>query len=89
VPVTPQKIHAFCNRNQWDIMVYNRAAAQAVRDGIHVIRLDDMLMVKRLAQGPRGRLSVLSDNPNYPDWADVDGATVTVIGRVVWAGCRL
>jgi hypothetical protein len=20
VPVTPQKIHAFCNRNQWDAM---------------------------------------------------------------------
>ena len=72
-----------------DIMVDNRAAAQAVRDGIHIIRLDDMLMVKRLAQGPRGRLSVLSDNPNYPDWPDVDGATVTVIGRVVWAGRRL
>ncbi|OYU02689.1 MAG: peptidase S24 [Sphingomonadaceae bacterium PASS1] len=72
-----------------DIMVDNRAAAQAVRDGIHVIRLDDMLMVKRLAQGPLGRLSVLSDNPNYPDWPDVDGATVTVIGRVVWAGRRL
>jgi hypothetical protein len=72
-----------------DIMVDNRAAAQAVRDGIHVIRLDDMLMVKRLAQRPRGRLSVLSDNPNYPDWPDVDGTTVTVIGRVVWAGRRL
>lgn len=72
-----------------DIMVDNRAAAQAARDGIHVIRLDDMLMVKRLAQGPLGRLSVLSDNPNYPDWPDVDGATVTVIGRVVWAGRRL
>jgi hypothetical protein len=72
-----------------DIMVDNRAAAQAVRDGIHVIRLDDMLMVKRLAQGPLGRLSVLSDNPNYPDRPDVDGATVTVIGRVVWAGRRL
>lgn len=72
-----------------DIMVDNRAAAQAVRDGIHVIRLDDVLMVKRLAQGPSGRLSVLSDNPNYPDWPDVHGATITVIGRVVWAGRRL
>jgi hypothetical protein len=72
-----------------DIMVDNRAAAQAARDGIHVIRLDDMLMVKRLAQGPLGRLSALSDNPNYPDRPDVDGATVTVIGRVVWAGRRL
>lgn len=71
-----------------DIMVDNRVAG-AVRDGIHVIRLDDALMVKRLASGPGGRLSVLSDNPAYPGWPDVDGAAVTVIGRVVWAGRRL
>ena len=46
-------------------------------------------MVKRLAGGPSGRLSVLSDNPAYPAWPDVDGATVAIIGRVVWAGRRL
>ena len=72
-----------------DIMVDNRAALTPVRDGIHVIRLDDVLMVKRLANGPGGRLSVLSDNPAYPGWPDVDGAAVTIIGRVVWAGRRL
>jgi phage repressor protein C with HTH and peptisase S24 domain len=48
-----------------------------------------VLMVKRLAKGPAGRLSVLSDNPAYPGWPDVDGAAVTIIGRVVWAGRRL
>lgn len=72
-----------------EIMVDNRAALTPVRDGIHVIRLDDVLMVKRLANGPGGRLSVLSDNPAYPGWPDVDGAAVTIIGRVVWAGRRL
>lgn len=72
-----------------DIMVDNRAAAAPLRDGIHVIRLDDALMVKRLASGPGGRLSVLSDNPAYPGWPDVDCATVSIIGRVVWAGRRL
>lgn len=72
-----------------DIMVDRAAANTPLRDGIHVIRMDDVLMVKRLARGPAGRLSVLSDNPAYPDWADVDGAAVTVIGRVVWAGRRL
>jgi phage repressor protein C with HTH and peptisase S24 domain len=72
-----------------DIMVDNRAAAGPLRDGIHVIRLDDALMVKRLASGPSGRLSVLSDNPAYPGWSDVDRATVAIIGRVVWAGRRL
>jgi hypothetical protein len=72
-----------------DIMVDNRAATEGVRDGIHVIRLDDVLMVKRIASGPTGRLSVLSDNPAYPGWPDVDGAAVSIIGRVVWAGRRL
>lgn len=72
-----------------DIMVDNRAATAALRDGVHVIRLDDMLMVKRIAVGPNGRLSVLSDNPAYPGWPDVDGASVTIIGRVVWAARRL
>lgn len=72
-----------------DIMVDNRAATAALRDGVHVIRWDDMLMVKRIAVGPHGRLSVLSDNPAYPSWPDLDGASVTIIGRVVWAGRRL
>ena len=72
-----------------DIMVDSSAATSALRDGVHVIRMDDVLMVKRLAKGPAGRLSVLSDNPAYPDWPDVDGTAVAVIGRVVWAGRRL
>jgi hypothetical protein len=72
-----------------DIMVDNKAAEASLREGIHVIRLDDVLMVKRLAKGPAGRLSVLSDNPAYPDWPDVDGASISIIGRVVWAGRRL
>ena len=72
-----------------DIMVDRAAANAPLRDGIHVIRMDDTLMVKRLARGPAGRLSVLSDNATYPDWADIDGAGVTVIGRVVWTGRRI
>lgn len=72
-----------------DIMVDNSAAATSLRDGIHVIRMDDTLMVKRLARRPKGRLSVISDNSAYPGWADVDGPSITVIGRVVWAGRRL
>jgi Peptidase S24-like len=72
-----------------DIMVDKSAATRGLRDGVHVIRMDDTLMVKRLARGPVGRISVLSDNPAYTDWPDVDAATVTVIGRVVWTGRRL
>jgi Peptidase S24-like len=72
-----------------DIMVDSNVGTTGWRDGIFVIRMDDVLMVKRLAKGPTGRLSVLSDNKAYPDWPDVDRSAVTVIGRVVWAGRKL
>lgn len=72
-----------------DIMVDRSAANRPLRDGVHVIRMDDVLMVKRLIRMPAGRLSVVSDNPAYPDWPDVDGIEVTIVGRVVWTGRRL
>ncbi len=72
-----------------DIMVDAEAAQSPLRDGIHVIRMDDVLMVKRLTRGPAGRISVLSDNPAYTGWPDIDGKEVTIIGRVVWSGRRL
>lgn len=72
-----------------DIMVDKGAALKPLRDGIHVIRIDGVLMVKRLARAPGGRLSVLSDNPAYPSWLDRDPAEVQVVGRVVWVGRRL
>ena len=72
-----------------DIMVDGGAATARLRDGIHVIRMDDVLMVKRLARGTAGRISVLSDNAAYPNWSDVDGGAVAIIGRVVWTGRRL
>lgn len=72
-----------------DILVDRGDGAERLRDGIYVIRMDDALMVKRLAMRPAQRLSVLSDNPAYPGWPDVDAETVAVIGRVVWAGRKI
>ncbi len=73
-----------------DIMVDHDDAAMRLRDGVYVLRLDGVLMVKRIAIGPlRGRFSVISDNPHYPDWADIDPALVDIVGRVVWTGRRL
>lgn len=73
-----------------DIMVDHDDAAERLRDGVYVLRLDGVLMVKRVALGPlRGRFSVLSDNAHYPDWADIDPALVDIVGRVVWTGRRL
>jgi len=72
-----------------DIMVDHGAIETALRDGIYVLRMDDVLLVKRLAVGPSGKISIRSDNPQYPDWDDVDVGDVNIIGRVVWTGRRL
>jgi phage repressor protein C with HTH and peptisase S24 domain len=73
-----------------DIMVDRGDGADRLRDGIYVLRLDGVLMVKRIAIGPRrGGFSVLSDNPHYPGWPDVAPDLVTVVGRVIWAGRRI
>ena len=72
-----------------DILVDRGDAADRLRDGIYVIRMDDALMVKRLAVRPGQQLSVLSDNPAYPGWPDVEPDAVSIIGRVVWAGRKI
>ena len=72
-----------------DIMVDHSAAQRPLRDGIYVLRMDDVLLVKRVALGPSGKLSIRSDNPQYPDWDDVHASDVNFIGRVVWTGRRL
>lgn len=73
-----------------EIMVDHDDDAARLRDGVYVLRLDGVLMVKRIALGPRrGVFSVLSDNSHYPDWIDIDPGLVTIVGRVVWTGRRL
>ncbi len=73
-----------------DIMVDRSDAAEHLRDGIYVLRLDDALMVKRLALTlRRGRVSIRSDNPLYPAFEDVELKHVALVGRVIWAGRRV
>lgn len=73
-----------------EILVDRGDGADRLRDGIYVLRNDDMLMVKRLAVNPVTRtVSIRSDNPHYPGWPDCDLASIDPVGRVVWAGRRL
>jgi hypothetical protein len=73
-----------------DIMVDRSDGTERLRDGIYVLRMDDVLMVKRVALAPRrGGFSVRSDNPLYPAWEDVEPALVSIVGRVIWAGRRV
>ena len=61
---------------------------RALRDGVHVVRLDDVLFVKRVALGRPGSVTLVSDNPAYRP-IDVSPGDVEVIGRVVWKGGRV
>jgi|KBSSwiStaDraftv2_1062776.scaffolds.fasta_scaffold489436_2 hypothetical protein len=59
-----------------------------LRAGIHVIRVDDVLLVKRLEAGSAGMVRVISDNPAYPRM-ERPLAEVDVVGRVVWKGGKI
>jgi phage repressor protein C with HTH and peptisase S24 domain len=73
-----------------DILVDRGDCAERLRDGIYVLRADDVLVVKRLALHPVGRkVTVQSDNPAYPDWPDCSLDDIHCIGRVIWAGRRV
>lgn len=73
-----------------DILVDLGDSADRLRDGIYVLRIDDAVVVKRLALNPTGRrVTVQSDNPAYPDWPDCSLGDIKVIGRVIWSGRRI
>jgi phage repressor protein C with HTH and peptisase S24 domain len=73
-----------------DILVDLGDCAERLRDGIYVLRIDDAVVVKRLALNPMGRrVTVQSDNPAYSDWPDCGLGDINCIGRVIWSGRRI
>lgn len=73
--------------NDGDEILIDRSP-RAFRDGIHVVRLGDTLMVKRVASAGPGRVALLSQNFAYPP-VEVAAEEVEIIGRVVWKGGRV
>jgi phage repressor protein C with HTH and peptisase S24 domain len=70
-----------------DILVNLADAAERLRDGIYVLRVEDTLIVKRIALNPLGgRITIRSDNDAYPAWEGCDRALMVVIGRAIWTG---
>ena len=60
------------------------------REGLYVIRIDDMLQVKRIAMHPvKKLLTIKSDNPAYPTYDGIEPGDIAVVGRVVWIGRNL
>ena len=75
-----------------DVILVNQSLTQPDTDGIYIMRVGDMLLVKRLQLLPGGRINVISDNPTYKPWTletnKMAEGDVAIIGRVVWAGTR-
>lgn len=59
-----------------------------LRDGIHVVRTGDALLVKRVDLGRPGAITLVSDNPAYRPIA-LAPDELEVVGRVVWKSGRL
>lgn len=59
-----------------------------LRAGIHVVRIDGVLLVKRLEPAAAGQVRVISDNAAYGR-ADHPLSEVEIVGRVVWKGGRV
>jgi phage repressor protein C with HTH and peptisase S24 domain len=73
-----------------DILIDRDDSNDRLRDGVYVLRVDEALVVKRLALHPIARrVTVQSDNPAYSDWPDCDLKDVHCIGRVIWAGRKV
>ena len=73
-----------------DILVDGSDTLSRLRDGIYVLRMGGLLMVKRVSLVPgQGRISVMSDNSHYPSYADIGVDSLHIVGRVVWFGRRI
>lgn len=76
-----------------DAILVDRRATTPDREGVYIIRMNGMLLVKRLQAVPGGMIRVLSDNHVFAAFdvtlSNLDGAELIIIGRVVWTGRRL
>lgn len=76
-----------------DVILVDNRTQRPDREGIYILRMDGMLLVKRVQAMPGGVVSITSDNPAFTPWtmklAELEGADVAILGRVVWSGRRL
>lgn len=77
-----------------DMVLVDRSTPhQPNREGIYLLQVGGMLMVRRLQSLPGGLVNVWSDNPALVAWqlkqTDFQGPEVILLGRVIWTGRRI
>lgn len=72
-----------------DTLVVDCHGARHVTDGeIYVLRDDGNLLIKRIQRKLGGRVSLASDNPQYPP-IDAELDSLDIVGHVIWRGALL
>jgi len=79
-----------------DTLLLDRRAAKPDREGVYILKMGGVPLVKRLQILPGGIVKVVSDNPAYETFtirlSDINGRDFAILGRVVWvvwAGRRI
>jgi phage repressor protein C with HTH and peptisase S24 domain len=79
-----------------DTILLDRRATRPDREGIYILQMNGLPLVKRLQILPGGIIKVVSDNPAYETFtiplSDFNGQDIAILGRVVWvvwAGRRI
>ena len=76
-----------------DVILVDRRATRPDREGVYILRMNEMLLVKRLQALPGGVVRVISDNAAFAPFdikaAEFGGDELAIIGRVVWTGRRM
>ena len=79
-----------------DTILLDRRATKPDREGIYILKMNGVLLVKRLQIMPGGIVKVVSDNPAYETFtiplSGINDRDFAILGRVVWvvwAGRRI
>jgi len=79
-----------------DTILLDRRATKPDREGIYILRMNGVPLVKRLQILPGGIIKAVSDNPAYETFtirlSDINDQDFAILGRVVWvvwAGRRI
>lgn len=76
-----------------DVILVNRKANRPDREGVYILRMNGMLVVKRLQALPGGMVRVISDNAAFSSFdvtkSELEADDIVVVGRVVWIGRRM
>jgi phage repressor protein C with HTH and peptisase S24 domain len=76
--------------NDTDLLLLDMRALTQRAEGVYVIQLQGSLLVKRLRFKLNGTVDVISDNKRYgtETLTSKEADQLTVLGRVVWHGCK-